>query len=100
MVNQSPIRLSVSETAKLFGVSSKTIRQAIKNGEINYVVVRGRYKINFESALNWSQASTRRRNQLQTTGLGRYVDNWRITNRKYSPRAPGGKIGLIPQSRF
>lgn len=85
---ESPIRLSVSEAAKLFGLSTKTIRQAIKNSEINYVVVRGRYKINFASALTWSQSSTRRRGQLQKSGLGQYVDNWRISNRKYSPRPP------------
>ncbi|MFH1111924.1 MAG: helix-turn-helix domain-containing protein [Patescibacteria group bacterium] len=82
------IRLSVSQTAALFGVSTKTIRQAIKTGEITYIVVKGRYKLNFESLLAWSQKSTRRRNQLAQVGLGRYVDKWRITNRKYSPRPP------------
>ena len=84
----SPIRVSISEAARLFGVSQKTIRQAIRNSEITYVVVRGRYKLNFESVLGWSQLSTRRRNQLTSTGLGQYVDQWRIRNRKYSPRSP------------
>lgn len=88
MTTNLPIRLSVSEAAKLFGVSTKTVRQAISSGAITYVVVRGRYKLNFESVLMWSQASTRRRRQLTDQGLGRYVDNWRITNRKYSPRPP------------
>ena len=32
------IRVSVSEAARLFGVSSKTIRQAIRNEEIKYIV--------------------------------------------------------------
>ena len=31
------IRVSVSEAARLFGVSSKTIRQAIRNEEIKYI---------------------------------------------------------------
>ena len=83
------IRISISEAGRLFGVSAKTIRQAIKLGQINYVVVRGRYKLNFESMLEWSQLSTRRRNILAQQGLGQYVDQWRIRNRKYSPRPPG-----------
>ena len=84
----SPIRVSVSEAGKLFGLSTKTIRQAIKAGLISYVVVRGRYKLNFASVLTWSQASTRRRGNLDRAGLGQFVEKWRINNRKYSPRAP------------
>ncbi len=84
----SPIRISISEAGRLFGLSTKTIRQAIKLGEINYVVVRGRYKLNFSSVLEWSQASTRRRNNFNKMGLGQYAEKWRITNRKYSPRPP------------
>jgi excisionase family DNA binding protein len=84
----SPIRISVSEAARLFGLSTKTIREAIKAGAITYVVVRGRYKLNFESVLVWSQASTRRSANLAKAGLGQYVEQWRIRNRKYSPRPP------------
>lgn len=79
------IRLSVSESAKLFGVSTKTIRQALKNQELKYIIVKGRYKINFNSLVEWSQQSTRRFNLLKTQGLGQYVDQWKIRNRKYSP---------------
>lgn len=86
--NNSTIRLSISEAAKLFGVSQKTIRQALKNQEIRYVVVRGRYRLAFDSVLKWSQTSTRRRNQLASNGLGRFVQSWKISNPKYSPRPP------------
>ena len=79
------IRLSVSEAAKLFGVSSKTIRQTIKNEALKYIVVKGRYKISFASLVEWSQKSTRRYNQLQKQGLGQFVDQWKIRNKKYSP---------------
>lgn len=79
------IRVSVSEAAKLFGVSTKTIRQAIKSEEIKYIVVGARYKINFVSLVEWSQNSARRSNQLQSQGLGQYVDKWKITNKKFSP---------------
>jgi len=82
------IRLSISEAAKLFGVSQKTIRQAIAKQEIRYVVVRGRYRLAFDSVLKWSQNSTRRRNQLANQGLGQFVQSWKISNPKYSPRPP------------
>jgi excisionase family DNA binding protein len=85
MIDQSIIRLSVTEAGRLFGVSPKTIRQAIKANEIKYVVVRGRYKLNFKSVLEWSQASTRRANRLSKYGFGQFVDQWKIRNKKYSP---------------
>jgi excisionase family DNA binding protein len=84
------VRLSVSEASRLFGISTKTIRQAIKLGAVTYVVVRGRYKLNFESVLGWSQDSARRQHALERAGLGQYVDKWKIRNRKYSPRPPEG----------
>ncbi|MDD4606713.1 MAG: excisionase family DNA-binding protein [Patescibacteria group bacterium] len=83
--NDSILRISISEASRLFGVSTTTIRQAIKNQEIRYVVVRGRYKLNFQSVLEWSQNSTRRRNQRDQQGLGAFVDQWKINNKLYSP---------------
>ncbi len=80
-----PLRLSVSQAANLFGVTDRTIRSALKSGKIQYVVVRNRYKINFDSLLEWSQKSTRRRNQRDQQGVGKYVATWRIKNKKYSP---------------
>ncbi len=49
------IRVSVSEGARLLGINPATIRRALKDQEIRYVVVRGRYKISFESLIKWSQ---------------------------------------------
>ena len=80
-----PIRVTVSEAARLFGVSTKTIRVAIKADDVRYIVVNNRYKISFDSLLDWSQRSTRRRNKLSTSGLGQYVKKWNISNKKYSP---------------
>ena len=79
------IRLSVSEAARLFGIDQKTIRRAISNEELKYVVIRGRYKITFESLLEWSQKRVTVRNKLAKTGIGQYVDGWKIKNRLYSP---------------
>ena len=85
------VRVSVSEAAKLFGVSPRTIRRAIKNQEITYIVVHGRYKLNFESIVNWSQQRATTKNKLASMGIGQYVDAWRINNKLYSPHAPSAK---------
>jgi hypothetical protein len=81
------IRLSVSEAAKLFGISTQTqtIRRAIADQELHYVVVHNRYKISFESLVKWSQSSTRVKNKSNTKGIGQFVTAWRVKNKKYSP---------------
>ncbi len=79
------IRLSVSEAARLFGVSPRTIRRAITDNEVQYIVVQGRYKINFETLLKWSQSSTTVRNKRDRKGIGQFVEQWRIKNTLYSP---------------
>lgn len=79
------IRLSVSEAAKLFGVSSLTIRRAIAINEVTYAVVGGRYKISFESLVKWSQRHTTVRNKTASRGIGQYVDKWKIKNTLFSP---------------
>jgi excisionase family DNA binding protein len=79
------IRVSVSEAAKLFGVSTRTVRRAVAEGHLGYVVVRGRYKINFESLVKWSQGRPTVRNKLASTGIGQYVERWKIRNKLFSP---------------
>ncbi len=85
MAIASIIRLSVSEAARMFGVSQRTVRRAITEGAVTYVVVQGRYKLNFESLLKWSQDTTTVRNKRDRQGIGQYVGQWRIKNRMYSP---------------
>ncbi len=79
------IRVSVSEAARLFGVNPLTVRRAIQNQEITYVVVAGRYKLNFESLVKWSQRHTVLKNKLNTKGIGQFIDRWKIKNPLYSP---------------
>jgi len=79
------IRVSISDAARLFGVNAQTIRRAIANKEITYVVVAGRYKINFESLVRWSQQKTTIRHKTESDGIGQYVEKWRIKNTLYSP---------------
>lgn len=83
-----PIRMGVSEAAKLFGVNPQTIRRAIKEQLITYIIVQGRYKLNFESVLKWSQKKTSTKNKLNNDGIGQFVDQWKINNPLFSPN-PG-----------
>jgi excisionase family DNA binding protein len=79
------IRVSISEAAKLFGVNSQTIRRAIAAKEVIYIVVAGRYKLNFESLVKWSQRHTTVKNKLEKKGIGQFIGNWKIKNPLYSP---------------
>lgn len=79
------VRVSISEAARLFGVNAQTIRRAIKSGDLTYVVVANRYKINFESLIKWSQEKTTVRNKSNRQGIGQFVDRWKIHNTLYSP---------------
>lgn len=83
------IRVSVSEAARLFGVNSQTVRRAIKNEEVNYIVVNDRYKINFESLVKWSQMKTAIKNKTKKNGIGQFVGRWKINNKLYSPSGKG-----------
>lgn len=96
MALTSIIRLSVSEAARMFGISQRTVRRAISDGQITYVVVQGRYKLNFESLLKWSQDTTTVRNKRDRQGLGQYVNQWRIKNKLYSPN-PKTLEGEVPK---
>src|SRR3989338_2888932 len=91
MPQKQPIRITPSQAANLFGVSEKTIRRAIKNEELRYIVVRGVYKINFDSLLKWSQTKAKVINKFNQDGIGQYLEpapqtnKWKIKNRLYSP---------------
>ena len=79
------VRITISQAANLFGISQKTVRRAIQDQEVLYIVVRGVYKINFESMLKWSQSRTKIKNKLENKGIGQYVDKWKIKNKLFSP---------------
>ena len=85
MTETNIIRVSISTAARLFGVNSKTIRRAIKEQELVYIVVRGRYKLNFGSLVKWSQKKTTIRKKNDRYGLGQYVEKWKISNKLFSP---------------
>ena len=89
------IRVSISEAAKLFGVNAQTIRRAIAAKEVTYIIVAGRYKLNFESLVKWSQRHTTLKNKLEKKGIGQFVGNWKIKNPLYSPAYR--QAGLTPK---
>lgn len=76
------IRLSVSEAAKLFGVSQRTIRRALEDGVLEAITVQGRYKISFPSLLAWANTKATVRRKLAQEGLGQYVDRWKPREEK------------------
>lgn len=86
--SEQNIRVGVDEAARLFGVSSKSIRRALTQGALRYVVVRGRYKISFASLVNWSQQQPGVRRKRDEAGIGQWISQWRIRNTLYSPRPP------------
>lgn len=90
------IRVSISEGARLFGVNPQTIRRAIKDQEISYVVVAGRYKLDFESLVKWSQRTTTVRNKSNKQGIGQFVDKWTISNTLFSPSSKRIKPSTPP----
>jgi excisionase family DNA binding protein len=81
----SIIRVSPSQAAQLFGVNERSIRRALKSGDLRYIVVQGRYKINFEDLVKWSQHLPSREEKRDTAGIGQFVEKWRIKNPKFSP---------------
>lgn len=82
------MRVSISEAGRLFGVNPRTIRRAIANGELRYIVVRGRYALHFGSLVQWSQRKAHVMHKRDDRGIGQWVDQWKIRNPKFSPRPP------------
>jgi len=85
---ESAVRVSISEAARLFGVNPRTIRRAISDGQIRYILVQGRYKLHFGSLVSWSQRMTTIKNKRDARGIGQWVEHWKVKNPKFSPRAP------------
>jgi excisionase family DNA binding protein len=70
------IRLSVSEAAKFFGISGRTVRRALEDKDLEYILVQGRYKISLTSLLAWSKKTPTVRKKLQAKGVGQFVKEW------------------------
>lgn len=86
--SEAAVRVSISEASRLFGVNPRTIRRAIKGQELRYIVVRNRYKILFSSLVIWSQTRVTVQRKRDQSGIGQWVQTWKIQNTLYSPRPP------------
>lgn len=98
MPEQKLIRISISEAGRLFGVNAQTVRRAIKAGALEYIIVQGRYKVDFESVLRWSQKNVAVRNKVAVRGIGKYVQAWRLHDHQayVQPVLPVKKVFMPP----
>ncbi len=82
----SDVPISISECAKLFGLSEKTVRRAIKSHELPYVIIRDRYRIMFVDIVTWSQSRARLRRARDQKGIGQYIVEWQVPAARRSLR--------------
>ncbi len=72
----NPIWLSVSESAKICGVNTKTIRRALQSNAIKYKIIQNRYSIDFSSLIQHVLKHKKLQNKFNTQGLGQYTQEW------------------------
>jgi hypothetical protein len=72
-----PIWLSVSESAKVGGVTTKTIRRALQGQKLTYKIVKNRYLIDLGSVIKYLFTKKKLLNKLIQNGIGQYIDKWR-----------------------
>ncbi len=73
----APILLSVAEAAKFLGLSTRTIRRAISQNAVTYIVVKDRYRITLPSLLRWALGTPNAKKKLETAGFGSFVASWK-----------------------
>jgi len=73
----NPLWLSVSEAAKLGGVTTKTIRRALQSKELKYKIQVNRYLVEVSSLIKFLHTRTKLKNKLNNYGIGQYIDRWR-----------------------
>ena len=69
-----PLWLSISESAKISGLSTKTIRRAIFAKKLSYKIIKNRYFINLRSLLVFIHSKAKLRNKFYFNGFGQYID--------------------------
>jgi len=73
----NPIWLSISEAAKLGGVTPKTIRRAIQSQKIKYRIIKNRYQVDLSLLIIYLNSKTKLKNKLNYFGIGQYIENWK-----------------------
>ncbi len=72
----NPVWLSITESAKLGGVTPKTIRRAIQSKKIAYKIIKNRYIVDFSSVIKYLSSNKKLLNKLIQNGIGQYIDKW------------------------
>jgi len=73
----APIWLSISEAAKIGGVTTKTVRRAIQSENIKYKIYKNKYLVGLRSLVIFLNSNTKLRNKLKFNGIGQYIKEWR-----------------------
>ena len=73
----NPIWISVTEAAKIGGITTKTVRRAIKTKQVKFKILNNRYLIDLAPLIIFLHANKKLKNKLNFHGLGQYVDKWR-----------------------
>ncbi|MFH1822519.1 MAG: hypothetical protein ABH830_02345 [Patescibacteria group bacterium] len=68
--------VSVSEAAKFGGVTTKTIRRALKMNLILFKIIKNRYLIDFTSLIIFLHSNKKLKNKFYQFGLGQFIDLW------------------------
>ena len=74
---RNPVWLSISEASKVGGVNTKTVRRALKDGELKYRISKNKYLIDFTSLIHYLYTKTKLKNKLKESGIGQYINEWR-----------------------
>ncbi len=70
--------INIQEASKISGISSNTIRKSLKSNELSYFFEKGKYSLELENFLKWIFQSTRRTNIINTKGMGKFIETWKI----------------------
>ncbi len=73
----NPLWLSVSECAKIGGITTKTIRRAMQANKIRYKIINNRYLVDFPSVITYLFSKKKLKNKLNQQGLGQYIAEWK-----------------------
>ena len=73
----NPVWLSVSECAKIAGITKKTVRRAMQANKIKYKIINNRYLIEFTSLIIYLFSKKKLKNKLNQHGIGQYIDQWK-----------------------
>ena len=76
--NKEKIYINIQEASKISGISNKTIRKSLKSNELSYFFENGKYSLELENFLKWIFQSPRKTNMMNTKGIGRFIETWKI----------------------